>query len=366
MSSNSSGERTEKATPKKRQDARKEGQLLRSTELNTAFMLLLMFGVLQIFGGSIMRQSGKLFEQFLAVDYSGVEHITVGNLRSTFITAVINLLLMIWPFLAAGVIGGVLINVLQTGPLFLPSMLKPKFSRMSPLQGFKRMFSTRSLVEMVKSTAKIVVLAWIVYSEINGSIRDIPKMMGANALLSGKRVFSLAMSTAFKVGIALAIIALFDYIFQWWKYEKDLRMTKQEVKDEYKQIEGNPLIKGQIRKKQREIGMMRMMQSVPSADVVITNPTHYAVALQYDERKHAAPTVVAKGKDFIALKIREKAKECQIDIVENKAVAQALYFYCEVGDVIPEDMYQAVAEILAYLYRIKHRHDRRVRAGGAV
>jgi flagellar biosynthetic protein FlhB len=257
------------------------------------------------------------------------------------------------PVLVAAVIVALLVNFLQTGLLFSAKAAKPKFNRISPLQGFKRIFSSRSLMQLGASIVKTVVLGLIAYTEIEQNLGFFSNMMGGDVIEMAGQMISIMMGMAFKVGIALAIIAGFDYVYQWWKYEKDLRMTKQEVKDEHKRIEGDPQVKSRIRQKQRQIGLARMMQMLEEADVVITNPTHFAVALTYEEGKDAAPVVVAKGKDLVALRIREQAVAYNIVIVENKPVARALYAACEIGEAIPAQMYQAVAEILAYLYRLR-------------
>ncbi|MFZ5975310.1 MAG: flagellar biosynthesis protein FlhB [Bacillota bacterium] len=352
MSQNSAGERTEKATSRKRRDARERGQVRKSSEVNTAFTLLLMFGVWQVFGSGFIGQMKGLLVQIFSSDVMGLE-VTQANAGSILQGALWAFIFTMGPVLIAAVIVALLVNILQTGFLFSSKAMKPKFNRISPLQGFKRIFSSRSLMELGKSIVKTVVLGIIAYSEIERNLGVISGMMAGNVIDTAGQMISMIMGIAFKLGIALAIIAGFDYVYQWWKYEKDLRMTKQEVKDEHKRIEGDPQVKGRIRQKQRQIGLARMMQMLQEADVVITNPTHFAVALSYKEGKDIAPVVVAKGKDLVALRIREQAQACNIVVVENKPVARALFAACEVGDAIPPQMYQAVAEILAYLYRLK-------------
>jgi flagellar biosynthetic protein FlhB len=226
---------------------------------------------------------------------------------------------------------------------------------MNPLSGLKKMVSAKSLVELIKSVVKIVIIGLVVNDVFKAKAKEVPALMTHDLNSSLKYMIDTSMDIAFRVGIFLAIYAAGDYFYQWWEYEKNLRMTKQEVKEEYKQMEGDPKIKGQIRQKQRQMGMMRMMQAVPSADVVITNPTHYAIALKYDQKVSRAPVVVAKGKDAIALRIKEKAKESNVQMVENRPLAQALYVSTDIGEAIPEDLYKAVAEILAQVYKLKKR-----------
>jgi flagellar biosynthetic protein FlhB len=352
MSQNSAGERTEKATPRKRKDARERGQVRKSSEVNTALMLLVLFGVLQIFGGSFIGQLKRICQQFLSAGVLNLQ-VTPSGAGNVLQGAILDTMSALAPLFIAAVLAGLVVNILQSGFLFSSKAMRPKFSRINPLQGFKRIFSTRSLMELFKSILKIAVLGVIAYDEVSSSLSRMGTMMSGSVADTAGVMLGMVLGLAFKLRIALAIIAGFDYLYQWWRFEKDLRMTKQEVKEEHKRIEGDPQVKGRIRQKQRQIGLARMMQMLKEADVVITNPTHYAVALSYKEGKSAAPVVVAKGKDLVAYRIREQARAYDIAVVENKPVARALYAACEIGDMIPPGMYQAVAEILAYLYRLK-------------
>jgi flagellar biosynthetic protein FlhB len=239
------------------------------------------------------------------------------------------------------------------GFLFTTKALSPKFSRINPISGLARMFSFRSIIDLIKALIKAAIIAYVIYSELKGKTAEIPQLMTFEVQSSFMFMINTSMNLALKVGMYLLIIGIADYFYQWWEFEKNLRMSKQEVKEEFKLLEGDPVIKGQIKRKQREIGMRRMMQAVNQSDVVITNPTHFAIALKYDAKAYKAPVVVAKGKDFVAQKIKEKAKECKIEIVENKPLARALYATTDVGKQIPESLYKAVAEILAQIYKIK-------------
>lgn len=355
MSPQQSGEKTEKATPKKKREARERGQVFKSLELITAFSLMVMFGALAVFGSTMADSIKKLITGYFSAGRDIPDVMTVSTAGPLLGKAFTQLGLIMLPILGAALIGGVVFNFLQTGFLFSSKALKPKMERISMVQGFKRIFSKRTLIDFLKSIIKITVLGWVAYSEYQNRLKDMPMMMWENVFSSIQATIDILMSVAFNLAIALAILAPFDFLYQWWKYQKDLMMTKQEVRDEYKLTEGDPQIKGKIRQKQRQMASMRMMQAVADADVVITNPTHYAVALSYKEGRHNAPVVVAKGKDFVARRIKERAAELNIEIVENKAVAQYLYFFCEINDEVPEDMYQAVAEILAYVYRLKQR-----------
>ena len=223
------------------------------------------------------------------------------------------------------------------------------------MEGAKRIFSTRSLIEMLKSTLKVVFLVYLVYTVYTGMFTQFPAMMNMNIKEAFLNIMHTALKLAIQMGVVLAAVAAVDFFYQRKRHEKDLMMTKQEVKEEYKQLEGDPQIKGKIKQKQRQMSRMRMMQRLQEADVVITNPTHFAVAIRYKDKVDKAPVVLAKGKDQVALRIKEKAKEHGIEIVENKPVARALYKSCELEQEIPKELYQAVAEILVYVYRMKNK-----------
>ena len=349
------GDRTERATPKKRKDARERGQVLKSTEINSSVCLLIMFGFLKIFWNSIVNGTLALSTHFLT-DPSVAAETFVFNATSVsriFSDTLVYLVPFMLPLLLCSMLAALVVNYAQVGFLLSSKALMPKFSRINPLQGFKRIFSFRTLAELVKSIIKVTALGLILYSDLSARMALFPSVMHADIFSTMTSVMGIAFDIGLKLSVVLLIIAVFDYMFQWWQYEKDLRMTKKEVKDEYKLLEGNPQIKQQIKQKQRQMSAMRMMQSVPDADVVITNPTHYAVALQYDGGKHKAPIVLAKGKDFLAQKIKETAKDNYVKITENKPLAQSLYFYCEIGEYISEELYQAVAEILVEIYKTR-------------
>lgn len=241
----------------------------------------------------------------------------------------------------------------QTRLLFSFELLKPKMSRLNPASGFKRMFSLKAVVSLLTSTVKIVMIGLILYTQIKSNIVSVVTLgnygIGQAFMMVLKSVYDIAV----RIGIFMTALSVLDYVYQWWDYERQLRMTKQEVKDEYKQIEGDPLLKGKIREQQRKISSSRMMQQVPLADVVVRNPTHFAVALKYDAQKDKAPVVVAKGKGYVALKIVEIAEQNGVEITENRPLARGLYEAVEVDQVIPEEFYKAVADVLAYIY--KHR-----------
>lgn len=351
MSPQPSGEKTEKATPRRKREAREKGQIFKSIEINTALSMLVMFGVLAVFGRTIVENIKKLLHYFFTMQ--APDDFGVAAVVAMFGDAAWMFIGIIAPILVATFVAGVVFNLVQVGFIFSTKALAPKFDRISPLSGFKRIFSKRTLIDLVKSIIKIAILGIVAYNEYEGHMEDFKGLMGQDVGLATASFVEMILSIAFNLAIAFAIFAPFDYMYQRWKHNKDLMMTKQEVRDEYKLTEGNPQTKGRIVQKQRQMSRMRMVQAVKDADVVITNPTHYAVALEYKEGKNTAPIIIAKGKDHLALKIKEKAKEASVQIVENKPLAQSLYFFCEVGDEVPEDMYKAVAEVLAYVYRMK-------------
>ncbi|CAM3940336.1 flagellar biosynthesis protein FlhB [Paenibacillus alkaliterrae] len=348
-----SQEKTEKATPKKQGDARKKGQVARSADLPGSFILLFTFMGFIMLGGyykqHIMMLFGNLFEDWLLMD------LTTGNVMTLFNDVTLELLLILMPIFAVAVIIGILGNIVQFGFLLTGEPLKMQLSKMNPIKGFKQIFSARTLVEFLKSVLKLLIIGILVFMAITKEWERILVL----ASLPIQHIFSFTAGLTVKLGIeigaVLTVLALADYFYQRYEHSKSLRMSKQDIKDEYKKSEGDPLIKGKIRERQRRMALQRMMQEVPKADVIITNPTHFAIALKYDSSQMEAPKIIAKGMNHVALRIREVAKENGIVMMENKPLARALYERAEIGDVIPPDLFQAVAEVLAYVYKMKGR-----------
>ncbi|MDR0293659.1 MAG: flagellar biosynthesis protein FlhB [Oscillospiraceae bacterium] len=348
------GEKTEKATPKKREDARKKGQVLKSAEVNTAVLTTVMFVIIFAAGGWMVRGMGRLLEYFITRTGVMRGDPVKADIVADVTKAIWQFLWILLPVLLVAIAMGVAVNVAQVGFLFTAETVRPKLSKISILQGFKRIFSMRSVVEMLKSVLKITLMTVIVYQEYRKNLNAFPMMMGLPAGQAAGVVVDMAIAIAIKASAVLIAIGLADYLYQWWEYERNLKMSREEIKQEIKQMEGDPLIRSRRREKQRQMSMMRMMRAIPQADVVITNPTHYSVAIRYNEKEADAPVVLAKGKDHIAFKIREIAEQNRVEIVENKPVAQALYVSCEIGQRIPPDMFAAVAEILSYVYKKRH------------
>jgi len=349
------GEKTEKATGKKRRDARKKGQVRRSQEVNTAFCATIMFGLLFAIWPWFVEQMTGIFTENLGpasimMASGGMSYNEVTNLFVRILLAFFGLM---FPLLGAALVSGIAANVLQIGFMFTTETLKVKLDKINPINGFKQMFKVQKLVDLAKNILKILLVGYVAYTDYMSLLDKFGSYVGQDIYVSFIDIMRTAFLMALKMCIVMVFIAVADFLFQWWKYEKDLRMTKQEVKDEYKMMEGDPKIKGKIRQKQMQMSSMRMMQQVPEADVVITNPTHFAVALAYKEKEHKAPTVLAKGQDYVAHKIREVAMDHDIQIVENPPLAQSLFALCEVNDEIPEDLFQAVADVLVFVYRQK-------------
>lgn len=259
------------------------------------------------------------------------------------------------PVIGVAMVVGVVVNLLQVGVTFTAEPLAPNWARLNPVAGFTRLFSRRAFVDSVKTLLKVLLIGWLTFSAVRADAAMLLRTSEIDPLMVMMLVGQLLYKMAWRVGLAMLVLALLDYGFQRWEYEKSLRMTKEEVKQEMKQTEGDPQVKSRIRARQQAIARRRMMQAVPKADVVVTNPTHYAVALQYDAQKMAAPTVVAKGMNLIALRIREIAQRHGVPIVENPPLAQSLYRTVDIGEQIPPELYQAVAEVLAYVYRLRRR-----------
>ncbi|HHW71084.1 MAG TPA: flagellar biosynthesis protein FlhB [Clostridiales bacterium] len=346
-------EKTEKATPKRRREAREKGQVIRSVEINSAAIILVSFYVMKVFSDFIIHNLKDIYISALALDIPLDSVYTYSGLQNGLIKLILKVLLAILPIISSCFIVGLVINYVQVGFLFTAEPLKPDLNRINPLQGFKRIFSKRAIYELIKSLLKLAIIIGIVYNTFEESLKSMPLLLNMQLNSGFAYICNQIFQMAIRCGFALLAMSVFDYFYQWWDYEKSLRMTKQEIKEEFKQTEGDPQVKGRIRELQRQMAMNRMMQEIPNADVIIVNPTHYAIALVYDPDKNDAPFVVAKGKDYIALKIKEKAAEHHIAIVENRSLAQALYNTTEIGQVIPPELYHAVAEVLAYVYSLK-------------
>lgn len=351
------GEKTEPATQKKLEDARKEGQVAKSREIANGLGLLALFLVLKFWVGNMGIQFLSIFNMFYE-KIPGVVTFWNGDMPQRdigvlFQNMIFEVLIILAPIMIVAVLIAFISDVAQVKWRPTAKPLQPKFSKLNPISGFKRFFSVNAIVELIKSIAKIGLIIFICYSYLEDKWRLLYYLYDMPLMQALQLIAELVTDLGIRVSALYMIIALADYIYQRVKFAKDMRMTKQEIKDEYKQQEGDPQVKGKIRQKMREVSQRRMMQALPQADVVITNPTHYAVAIKYEPEVLDAPIVIAKGEDYLAARIKEVAKENKIEIVENKPLARMLYANVDIGQAIPPELYQAVAEVLAFVYHLK-------------
>ncbi len=343
------GEKTEQATSKRKRDERRKGNVFKSQEVGTLLGLVGIVYSLQFAGTLIISSIQGGFRWFWSIA-STQYTINDAILRTTFIQGAIAFISAAGIPLIASILIAIAVTMAQTKGLVSFEKLKPKFDKMNPLNGIKRMFSMRGAVELVKSILKILILGYVIYTKYIEYLPGLPRLMEMEYTNSLSYAAVFFMDLIVDVAVVFAFLAAADYFYQRWQYEKDLRMTKQEVKEEYKQMEGDPHIKSQIKQKQREMSMGRMMENVPEADVVIRNPTHYAVAIRYETGKNKAPLVIAKGADYVALRIIKKAEESKVTIVENKPLARGIYENVPLDAEISEQFFAAVAEVLAFVY----------------
>lgn len=348
-------EKTESASPKKRREAREKGQIPKSRELVTALLLIVTFWAMKTFSNWILGDLINAVKDGLKFPDNMDLIFTNAGITRLYFQKLLAFGKILAPVLGFAVLVSLLANYVQVGVIFTSKPITPSFNKMNPIEGFKRIFSRQAFVEFLKSNFKIILIGYFIYSYLFQNFAIIPDLMDMDLLQTSAYIAEMLYNIGIRAGAVLFILAIFDYAFQFWEHERNLKMTKQEIKDEYKQTEGNPQIKGRIREKQRQMAMRRMMSEVPKADVIITNPTHFAVAVKYDPAKSDSPIILAKGKDLIAKRIREKAKEHKIPIVENPPLAQSLFKTVEIGQNIPADLYKAVAEVLAYVYSLKNK-----------
>ena len=351
MAEESFEDKTEKATPKKKEEARKKGDVAKSKELPSVAVLLAGLITLTVFGSymythiqTIMRAS---FSLPISKDLNIPEFMVFAEKMITLF------ILTLSPLLAAIFITAVLSNIMQVGFMLSGESIKPKLSKLDPIKGFGRLFSKQSFMELFKSLLKLAIVGGVGYLTVKAEMKNV-HLLGDMEFNS---IIAYVLLTIFKIFIrctlAMILLVVIDYAFQKWEFEKKLKMSKKEVKDEFKRTEGDPLIKSRIRSIQMQMARKRMMQEVPKADVVITNPTSLALALKYDSSVMGAPKLLAKGAGEIAKRIRELAEKHDIPVVENKELAQSIYSLVEIGQEIPPTLYEAVAEVLAYIYKLK-------------
>ncbi len=350
--------KTEEATPKKLQDAKKKGQIAKSGDLNGAgsfFVFTILFVGLANY---LFKNSYTYLRSSLA--RTTPETITTRFVRNVFIEDILKLFIMLIPFFAVAIVAGIITNLVQTGFIFTLETLKPNFKKLNPLEGFKNIFSKKSFLTLIKNMLKLVLVFYLTYKALS---TEFVKILNSGNI-GTEKVFPFFIEFVRTVSIDIAIVmfllGMMDYVIERWQWKKNLRMSKQEIKDEYKQMEGDPHIKGKRRQRQRELSMGRMLQDMQDSTVVITNPTHVAVVLKYETGVDTAPVVTAKGADHLAKKIREKAKEYKIPIIENKSLARTMYKKVDIGDTVPVELYQAIAEILALVYEMERKNKGKI------
>jgi flagellar biosynthetic protein FlhB len=355
------GDKTEEPTPHRLREAREKGQIAKSREITTAVLLLLSFGVLRYLGPFMW---GELTNMILSI-YNLIPYtyeFSWGFVGGIFFIAIRGFFFCVGPILGVVFLAAVITESLQSGFVFAMDPLSPKLERVNPLEGLKKMFSLQGFVELIKSILKIIIvfyIAWgVMKQEIQGVINLLDKQLWDAILVGG----GIAYTIALRVGIFYIIVAILDYLYRRWEYMRGLKMTRQEVKEEYKRLEGDPLVKQRMRDLQRQAAYQRMMSAVPQADVVVTNPTHVAVALKYTAPKMKAPQLLAKGQRKIAEEIRKIAEAANVPIVENEPLARSIYRTTSVGEEVPPELYQAVAEVLAYVYKVKREKMARKQA----
>ena len=349
------GEKTEEPTAKKLSDARKEGQVARSQELIMAASLLALFLILKIFVGwigkkfiSLFYSVYEMFDVFTGDEENG-SVIMFGLLRDIIWDTVLILL----PIFLSALLTAFIINVFQVKWQISLKPLQPKLNKFNPISGFKKIFSAEKLFDFIKAVLKIAIISILAYSTLKDKMEILFQLVDMDLGAAIIEIGDLVLNLGIKISAFYMIVGLADYIYQKLKFKKEMMMTKQEIKDEFKQTEGDPQVKGRIRQKMREASRRRMMQRLPEADVVITNPTHFACALKYDRTQNDAPVLIAKGADYLAEKIKEVARENFVPIVENKPLARMLYYNVELEQEIPEELYQMAAEVLRYVYSLK-------------
>ncbi len=356
-------ERTEEPTPRRREEARKRGQVVKSRELSSVAILTTGFF-------TFMLLSYMFFHQFYLIFYKSLNSYYYDLNLSTFLSfnksITIFVLRILLPFFVIISLTAIIVYLIQTGGgVWAEEVVGFKFERLNPVEGFKRMFSLTALFELVKALLKICIITGVTYWIINKYMPDILRLFGVDVPYLAYSFKVLLKDFFFKLLVILAVLGVFDWLYNWWDVERKMKLTRHELKEELKQTEGDPWLKARIRQRQREMARRRMLAEVPKADVVITNPTHYAVALKYELGKMPAPQVIAKGKDYLAQKIREIAEKHKVPIYQDPPLAQLLYNKVEVGEYIPEELYQVVAKVLAYVYKLRKDKMEKIKTSGS-
>ncbi len=346
------GQKSEKATAKRRRDERKKGNVFKSNDAVSVLVLISSFFAIWLTAPAMAEEIRSFMYYCITMPLDQPVMHTGDNITNLLDEFVASFVVAIGPVVLTGIAVALGATFFQTRMLITFETMKPQFNRMNPIEGVKRLFSARSAVEAIKGVLKISILLYLIYRYLLNVVDALSKYMYTDLLAACSHLFDASFEVVFQISLAFVVLAGADIYFQWWDYERKLRMTKQEVKEEYKQMEGDPKIKSKIREVQRKMAQSRMMQKVSSADVVVRNPTHFAVALRYKSDVDSAPIVLAKGQDEVAMRIIAVANEHKVLVVENVPLARALYATTELGREIPSELYNAVAEVLVYLYKV--------------
>ncbi len=349
-----SGEKTEKATPKKRRDQRKEGNVFQSKDVVTVVSLFGSFYILKLLFPKIYETVRAFMIDFIG--FAGtVTDASQGQINEIGMMVIAAIVKTILPLLLITGVLAIVATGAQTKFLVSSKSIRPQFKRLNPIEGIKKLFSLQNMVELIKSILKIIILIAVIYNIVIDDMVQVVRTMDMDIIVSGTYMLEMVMTLVLRICIAFLAIAALDFMYQWWEYERKLKMSKQEVKEEYKQTEGNPEIKSRIRNIQNQRARQRMMQAVPGADVVVRNPTHFAVALKYDADRWGAPVVLAKGQDELALRIVRVAEESGVAVIENPPLARGIYASTDLAQEIPQEYYGAVAEVLVYVYKMNKK-----------
>ncbi len=348
--------KTEKATPKRRRDERKKGNVFLSQDAVAVATLVGVFLMFRILAGGIAEGLAD-FMHYCVAACSDAERLVSADLKEVVLQALGVAAKTVLPLALASALCAIVATFWQTKLLVSWELAKPKFNRLNPLEGIKKLFSLKSLINALKNIIKIGILMAIIYFTLIGMFQESSKYLYVDIVAACTHIFDNGMNMVMRVIIAFVAVAAADFLYQWWEYERSLRMSKQEIKEEYKQTEGDPQIKGKIKEMQRRRAMSRMMQQVPQADVVIRNPTHFAVALRYKPDSDSAPVVMAKGQDEVALRIVKVAEEHGVAVIENVPLARSLFAEAELNQEIPPQLYGAVAEVLVYVFHLNEKNE---------
>lgn len=350
--------KTEEATAKRLKDARKKGQVAKGEDLTSAVSFVVFGGLIGVLGPFIYNNSLSFMNNSMRINHN--LDLTSRNAGIMLINNVMQFGFLLLPFAFIAVTIGIVVNLIQVGFLFTTHPLKPDFKRLNPIEGFKNIVSKKAMFKLVKNILKLIVVFYMTYRNLSKSLVKIPNAGSIGTQKLFPYMLDFVKGLSMDIAILMFILAVIDYVFQRRSFKKDQRMSKQEIKDEFKEMEGNMQLKQARQQRHRQLAMSQMMGNIPDSTVVITNPTHLAVVLRYDTTVDKAPIVTAKGADYIAKKIREIAKENKIPIMENKELARAMYKQVEIGEQVPVELYKAIAEILAIVYQMKEKNKRKI------